>query len=98
MLGIKAHLAFRTHSEARINAIRDGSWLESSSQTTLFRLQAEFDILQEEYRNALHALRKAAPENYSVLLREIAQHIREEVNLSPITPTPPMSAEQSSQS
>ncbi|MEO5330718.1 MAG: hypothetical protein H7839_01735 [Magnetococcus sp. YQC-5] len=88
-LGIKAHLAFRKHSEARILAIRDGSWLETASQTMLFRLQAEYDILQEEYRAALHLLREAAPDEYSLLLRDIAQQIREEVNQSPITPSPP---------
>ncbi len=83
-IGIKAHLAFRIHSEARINAIRDGSWLETASQTTLFRLQAEYNLLQEEYRSALHHLRESAPEDYTLLLREIAQHIREEVNQAPI--------------
>ncbi|MBF0213784.1 MAG: hypothetical protein HQM00_09515 [Magnetococcales bacterium] len=81
-LGIQAHLAFRRHSEARINAIRDGSWLETTSQSVLFRLQAEYDRQQEEYRKALHALREAAPEAYGTLLKEIAQQIREEVNQS----------------
>ncbi|MBF0126432.1 MAG: hypothetical protein HQM02_04390 [Magnetococcales bacterium] len=89
-LGIKAHLAFRKHSEARILAIRDGSWLEPASQTILFRLQAEYDALQEEYRSALHTLRAAAPEEYGILLRDIAQQIREEVNQSPhSSPVPP---------
>lgn len=83
-LGIEAHLAFRKHSEARIKAIRDGSWLEPASQTILFGYQAEYDVLQERYRKALHLLRETAPEEYSVLLREIAQQIREEVNQASI--------------
>ncbi|MBF0614699.1 MAG: hypothetical protein G8237_13180 [Magnetococcales bacterium] len=79
-LGVQAHLAFRRHSAARITAIRDGSWLETTAQSILFRLQAEYDSQQEEYRKALHALREAAPDEYSSLLKEIAQQIREEVN------------------
>ncbi|MBF0418315.1 MAG: hypothetical protein HQL86_08715 [Magnetococcales bacterium] len=79
-LGIQAHLAFRRHSEARILAIRDGSWLESSSQNELFRLQSEYDAQQEAYRKALHALREVAPEEYGALLKEIAQQIRQEVS------------------
>ncbi|MBF0439805.1 MAG: hypothetical protein HQL93_11890 [Magnetococcales bacterium] len=88
-LGIKAHLAFRKHSEARINAIRDGSWLETTAQTILFRLQSEYDDLQSAYRTALHTLRETAPDEYSTLLREVAQQIREEINQSPIAPAPP---------
>ncbi|MBF0165683.1 MAG: hypothetical protein HQM01_14470 [Magnetococcales bacterium] len=87
-LGVQAHLAFRRHSEARIHAIRDGSWLETTSQSVLFRLQAEYDSQQEEYRKALHALRESAPGEYGDLLKEIAQQIREEVSQSPITPSP----------
>ncbi|MBF0192066.1 MAG: hypothetical protein HQL99_13140 [Magnetococcales bacterium] len=94
-LGIQAHLAFRRHSEARITAIRDGSWLDTMSQSMLFRLQAEYDAQQEEYRKALHALREAAPDEYGTLLREIAQQIREEINQSPqlaaSTPDHPLS-------
>lgn len=88
-LGIQAHLAFRRHSEARIHAIRDGSWLDTASQTQLFRLQSEYDAQQEEYRKALHVLREVAPEEYAVLLKEIAQQIRQEVSQS----APPESAE-----
>ncbi|MEO5344829.1 MAG: hypothetical protein H7834_00450 [Magnetococcus sp. YQC-9] len=82
-LGIQAHLAFRKHSEARITAIRDGSWLDTASQSMLFRLQSEYDAQQEAYRKALHALREAAPEAYGALLKEIAQQIRHEVNQDP---------------
>ncbi|MBF0182057.1 MAG: hypothetical protein HQM03_18725 [Magnetococcales bacterium] len=81
-LGIKAHLAFRTHSEARVDAIRDGSWLEPATQTTLFALQEDYDQLQKEYRAALHRLREVAPDEYGFLLREIAQRIRDEASPS----------------
>ncbi|MBF0626177.1 MAG: hypothetical protein HQL82_15390 [Magnetococcales bacterium] len=74
-LGVKAHLAFRRHTEERVKTIRSNAHTDPAVRSAVFFLEAEYNRLQHQFRSTLMALRQSDPENYNSLLLKITQDV-----------------------